>query len=136
MAPRHQAAARRTEEGRGDRGLAPCARRAEGWERQAPDAMVITVDPSHDRSTVRLLGELDVASAPHVRWSLPTLAGRTLVVDLSRLAFIDVAGVSSLLLVRRHLERTGRRLCLRGATGQVRTVFELTGLAHLVEAAP
>lgn len=136
MAPRHQTAPHWTEEGRGGRGHDACVRRAEGWQRQAPDGMVITVDPSRDRSTVRLVGELDVASAPHVRWALPKLAGRTLVVDLSRLAFIDVAGMSSLLLVRRHLERTGRQLRLRGATGQVRTVFELTGLTHLVEAAP
>lgn len=135
MAPRHQTAPRRAEEGQGDRGLAARARRSEDWQREAHDAMVITVDPSHDRSTVWLIGELDVASAPHVRWALPTLAGRTLVVDLSRLAFIDMAGMSSLLLVRRNLERTGRTLLLRGASGRVRTVFELAGLAHLVEVA-
>jgi anti-anti-sigma factor len=110
-------------------------RQAGSWRRGVPDGMVISVDASGDRSTVRLIGDLDLASAPQVRWALPRLAGRALVVDLSRLAFIDAAGLSSLLLVRRHLERTGRRLHLHGAHGGVRRVFELSGLGHLVEEA-
>jgi anti-anti-sigma factor len=114
-------------------GHAACARRADGWQRRVPDGMVITVDPVHDRAAVRLVGDLDIASAPHVRWALPRLTGRILEVDLSRLAFMDAAGLSSLLLVRRQLERAGRRLRLHGARGQVRTVFDLSGLGHLVE---
>jgi anti-anti-sigma factor len=101
----------------------------------AGDGMVITADLSRDRSTVRLFGDLDLVSAPHVRWALPRTSGRALVVDLSRLAFIDAAGLSSLLLVRRHLEQAGRRLHLQGAHGLVLRVFQLTGLAHLVEGA-
>lgn len=101
--------------------------------RRVPDGMVICVDPVGDGSTARLIGDLDLASATHVRWALPRMAGRELVVDLSRLSFMDAAGLSSLLLVRRHFEETGRRLRISGARGGVRRVFELSGLGHLVE---
>lgn len=109
-----------------------CTRRAGWWQRRAPDGMVIAVDASAGRSTVQLVGDLDLASAPRVRWALPRLAGPALVVDLSRLAFIDAAGLSSLLLVRRQLEQTGRAMVLQGARGPVRRVFEISGLAHLL----
>lgn len=106
-------------------------RGALGWP-GGLDGMVITTDPSADRTTVSLVGELDLASAPHVRWTLAQVGGHALVVDLSRLAFIDAAGLSALLLVRRRLEQMGRRLVLQGARGPVRRVFEVSGLGHLV----
>lgn len=103
------------------------------WKVRADgDGVVIAVN-GDDRPTVQLIGELDLASAVHVRWTLPALSGRALVVDLSHLAFMDAAGLSALLLVRRQLEQTGRRLHLLGARGAVRRVFDLSGLGHLVE---
>lgn len=133
MAQRRETVRPVTRESEQAGGHAACAHRADGWRRRVPDGMVITVDPVHDRASVRLMGDLDLASAPHVRWALPRLGGRTLEVDLSRLTFMDAAGLSSLLLVRRQLERAGRSLRLHGARGQVRTVLDLSGLGHLVE---
>lgn len=108
-------------------------RRRHRPQREVRDGVVIRVNAAGGRPTVHLIGELDLASAVHVRWTLPTLSGRALVVDLSRLAFMDAAGLSALLLVRRQLEQTGRRLHLLGARGAVRRVFDLSGLGHLVE---
>ncbi len=136
MAQRSETARPVAQESQSAGGHAASAHRADGWQRRVPGGMVITVDPAHDRTSVRLVGDLDLASAPHVRWALPRLTGRTLEVNLSRLVFMDAAGLSSLLLVRRQLERAGRRLRLHGARGQVRTVFDLSGLGHLVEEGP
>lgn len=104
-----------------------------GWLRNGGlDGMVITTDAAADRTTVSLVGELDLASAPHVRWTLAQVGGQAIVVDLSRLTFIDATGMSSLLIVRRHLKQMGRTLVLTGARGPVRRVFEMSGLGHLV----
>lgn len=111
-------------------------RRAPRWRRRGSDGMVITAVDSCDRTRVRLIGELDLASGARVRWALPRLGGHRLLVDLSRLTFIDAAGLSALLLARRELELAGRRLELEEARGPVRRVFELSGLGHLVDNLP
>lgn len=95
--------------------------------------LAVVVDACGDRRTVHLAGELDLETAAEVRWMLRRVAGSAVVVDLSRLTFIDAAGVSALLLVRRQLEAAGRRFSIRRARGPVRRVFDLSGLDHLIE---
>lgn len=97
--------------------------------------IVIRTDTERDRSVVGLVGDLDLSGASHVRSALPRLAGQELVVDLSRLAFMDAAGLSALLLVRDRLAHSGRCLVFQGARGIVHRVFDLAGLGHLVEEA-
>jgi anti-sigma B factor antagonist len=99
----------------------------------APGRLAVVVDAQGGRRTVRLAGDLDLETAGEVRWLLPRVSGDSVVVDLSRLSFIDAAGISALLHGRHHVEASGRRCTLRGARGLVRRVFDLAGLDHLIE---
>jgi len=71
-----------------------------------------------------LRGELDLGSAPLLRAALARLGGRTVVIDLGDLTFMDSTGLAVLLENRR--EDGGLRI--RGATGRVRALLERTGV--------
>ena len=75
-------------------------------------------------------GELDLASAPGLKWELTDVIGagaKRVVLDMSRVRFIDSTALGVLVGVRRSLA-PGRRLAIAGAEPDVHAVFELTGL--------
>ena len=81
-------------------------------------------------SIVAVEGELDLASAPTLKWSLTDVldgGARRVVVDLSMVTFIDSTALGVLVAVQRHLD-PGVRIAIAGATGDVLNIFELTGL--------
>jgi anti-sigma B factor antagonist len=86
-----------------------------------------------DRGVVlALAGELDVISAPDLAEQLDALAADAcprVLIELSRLSFVDSAGVSVLVKARHEAEANGRRLILRNPTEQVHQVFSVLGLA-------
>lgn len=81
-------------------------------------------------------GELDFAGAVPLKERLMETGAAMVVVDLAELTFVDAAGISALLSAREELGREGRRLVLRGALPQTRRVFDVLGLAHLLEDVP
>jgi anti-sigma B factor antagonist len=85
-----------------------------------------------DAVVLALSGELDVISAPDLAEQLDALAADAcprVLLELSRLSFVDSAGVSVLVKARHEAEANGRRLILCGATEQVHQVFSMLGLA-------
>ena len=93
-----------------------------------PDLEVAISYGRRGESTVRLRGELDIASTARVRRLLDALLdeGARIAVDLSRLSFVDLPGVRMLVEVADHAAGRGCPLQLTGVTGQVARVFELT----------
>jgi anti-anti-sigma factor len=85
-------------------------------------------------------GELDMTAAAHLRDALTTgclLAEHRLAVDVSGLAFMDLAGLRGLLDAHSWLLGTGRAgIIVRGASGMVRRIFELTGFTSLLGDSP
>jgi anti-anti-sigma factor len=49
-----------------------------------------------------------------------------MVIDLSKLEFIDSAGLGMLLIARDEAKKAGRNLTLRGPQGQVKRTFSAT----------
>lgn len=86
-------------------------------------------------SVLHLAGELDIVWAERVRAAIGALAGEGLVVDVSGLRFIDATGVGAVVAGERAAAKSGHRLVVRGASGIVRRVFEVSGLASLLEPA-
>ncbi|PVU82663.1 hypothetical protein DDP54_06180 [Cellulomonas sp. WB94] len=85
-------------------------------------------DGWHGVSVVRVVGELDLASASWVRARIARAAhdpAREVVVDLSGVSFVDCAGLGALLGAQASL---GRRLSLRGPSVAVLKLLELTTL--------
>lgn len=85
---------------------------------------------------LQVSGEVDLATSPGLTDEIDRrLADATvthLVVDLSAVSFLDSSGVNA--LIRGHLQaqRTGRQFRVRGATGRVKTVFDISGVGDLL----
>jgi len=84
---------------------------------------------------VALSGEVDAVTAPHLGRRLLGLArqGKTdVVVDLSKVTFMDSTGLGVILNALRQLTSRQRRLVLVCPTERVMRPFEIAGLAgHL-----
>lgn len=89
------------------------------------------LDRCPDLATARLVGEVDLFTAPSLHDGLSTLfeeGVRTLTLDLSELEFIDSTGLAELVLaLKRHRDGGGDVVlrCPRPATAKV---LEISGL--------
>jgi len=97
---------------------------------------LIALDVRHSRlddatCVVSISGELDLATAPHLKHRLGELicaeAGRDVILDLSHLGHIDSTGLAVLIGVRRRLD-DGQGLAIAGPSSPVRQILTLTGL--------
>jgi stage II sporulation protein AA (anti-sigma F factor antagonist) len=90
----------------------------------------ITVEGDHALRVIRPEGELDIATvvalAPVVERECSSQAD--LIVDLSRLSFLDCTGLRTLLYARALADRNGSRLRLVPGPASVRRIFHLAGL--------
>ncbi len=79
---------------------------------------------------VVLRGELDVAEAAKVAAALAVVAasGRTVIVDLEGLEFIDSSGLAALVHARQHARRAGCDLLLAAPQQQVLRMLAITRL--------
>jgi anti-anti-sigma factor len=96
----------------------------------APGSLKISSVVDDGTVSISLEGELDLASAPQVEEQLSYAeAGRPtcLIVDLSRLAFIDSTGLRLLLQADARAREHGYELVLRPGDASVQRVFEVTG---------
>jgi anti-sigma B factor antagonist len=85
-------------------------------------------------ATVRVTGDLDIASAPRLREELLGLINRgirAVTVDLARLDFIDSTGLSVLVSAMRRLREQGGDLVLQSLYPPALRVFEVTGLTKV-----
>jgi anti-anti-sigma factor len=99
------------------------------WLAAAPGFRAEASHDGNNSAIVRLLGELDIASAGAARRALQLLdAGiQHIVLDLSHITFCDAAGVRFLLTAQDQARTTGRALVVRHASRPVRRVLALTG---------
>jgi anti-sigma B factor antagonist len=85
------------------------------------------------RCNVLLSGELDIATAPRVRRAITRTFAlgrtRTLMLDMSRLEFIDSSGLAAIVHAGSLCERSGCELAVIRGPDAVHRVFELSGLA-------
>jgi anti-sigma B factor antagonist len=90
------------------------------------------IDSDFDESTsvVAVQGELDLTTAPRLKWMLHDLldSGRSkLVVDLTETTFMDSTALGVLVGVNRAL-REGARLAIVCSRPNVLKIFELSGM--------
>ncbi|MGO9489739.1 MAG: STAS domain-containing protein [Solirubrobacteraceae bacterium] len=93
---------------------------------------------AHDTSVLGVEGDLDLASAPSLKWALEDLqsaGSRHVVVDLSRVSFIDSTALGVLVGAQRALD-PGVRLAIACSEENVLRIFELTGLDGMFEIVP
>jgi anti-sigma B factor antagonist len=87
-----------------------------------------------DALVLRAWGELDLAFRQVVldAAAAPAVQGATVVLDLSEVTFIDSSGLSVLAACYEASQRSGGRFVVRGPTGRVAYLLEVTGLAELL----
>ena len=102
--------------------------------RSQPNSTAFFAIRQHDldrkTSVVAVDGELDLASAPNLKWTLVDLldAGRSqIVVDLSSVTFMDSTALGVLIGVNRSLD-VGARLAIVCTRTNVLKIFEFSGL--------
>ncbi len=91
------------------------------------------------RVVVAAIGEVDVFTAPQLDAELSRLTGdgRTdLVVDLSRVDFLDSTGLSVLVKTLKRVREADGRLDVVVTAERVAKVFRLTGLDQLIPLHP
>jgi anti-anti-sigma factor len=96
-------------------------------------------DPESGTAEVILTGELDIATVDDAQRQIDEAAAGSpplLVIDLSRLEFVDSSGVRLVLLADGRAREAGRRVAVRLGTGQALRVFQALGLMDKVEVVP
>jgi anti-sigma B factor antagonist len=94
------------------------------------DFAIIRREIDERAGALNVEGELDLASAPSLKWALTDLldAGHDqVVVDLTLVSFIDSTALGVLVGVKKNLS-PGARLGVVCTHPDVRNIFELTGL--------
>jgi anti-sigma B factor antagonist len=95
----------------------------------------VELHPDRERVLVLLDGELDLATVAMVGHELETLreAGwRQMVLDLSAVGFMDLAGMRLLLGAFEQADAAGDLFLVAAASLQVRRILELTGNTHVL----
>jgi anti-anti-sigma factor len=90
----------------------------------------IVMNDSKQCQTTSFIGELDLDSHDEVVHCLTSVKASAVVVDLSRVTFIDARGIGALVAARNQM---GHRLEFRGAHGFVRRVFAVAGVESLLQ---
>ena len=108
----------------------------EAHGRWPPVELSIAEDLSGERTTLRLSGELDMATARRLEAAVASALDRDeteLTVDLSDISFMDSTGLRALLRARRDCERRDRAFFLiPAANGGQHRLFQVSGLiGHL-----
>jgi anti-anti-sigma factor len=102
----------------------------------SPAGFTIFVHPDIDHVGVAPVGELDLATVDQVHEEVAHLR-RTgiehVVLDLSRISFMDGQGVGMLLELRDDARRCGHSLTLMRGRPQVQRLFSLTGTRALFD---
>ncbi|MGH9119038.1 MAG: STAS domain-containing protein [Acidimicrobiales bacterium] len=100
------------------------------------EQLSVTTGREGGRAVIALAGELDVDTAPQVGAALDDLGTdeelTAVIIDVSRLTFIDSTGLRVILAGRESLQAGGATLSLDGASGVVARVLEMTGLRGLL----
>ena len=98
--------------------------------------LTVTLSSEDAVTTVRLSGELDLASESvmaETAEQLRTMGRREVVLDIARVRFCDARGLAAIVAFRRRMDDAGAGVTLRGADPQMVRLLRLTGLEHLLD---
>jgi anti-anti-sigma factor len=98
-----------------------------------PSLMVRTIGSGTRALRVVLDGELDLASAPQLQAALDSAFAEAddVVLDLSRVPFMDSSGLCAIVAAVRGAQANGKRLQISSSlSAQVRRLLELAGMTE------
>ena len=89
------------------------------------------VPRQHHPNVLPLEGDIDLHVSPLVRESLNAMIKKKperIVIDLSRVTYIDSAGMAALILAMQEVEAYGGKFFLSGLQETIRSIFETSRL--------
>jgi anti-anti-sigma factor len=101
----------------------------------ADEGFSVTIAPGPGPTTVAVVGDLDADTADQTARALDEALDRAagdVVIDGSRLTFLDSAGVEVLVVARNRLAARGDELELRDLAASPRRIVEMLSLDQLV----
>ncbi|MFF3689601.1 STAS domain-containing protein [Streptomyces sp. NPDC002187] len=102
---------------------------------QRPQGLLTSTSRDGSHAVVCVQGELDIATAPHLRLVLQSCADRRedITLDLRRLDFVDASGLRPLVEAHHRARRQGNTFTIATPSPAVRRVLTLTRLAGLMD---
>jgi anti-anti-sigma factor len=97
-----------------------------------PAVLEVTPEPTPDGVSLRLSGEIDVATSSHlpeIVRALPAHLVRHVRLNLAGLTFVDAAGLTALIETRALVQSRGGRLSLQDPRPALVRLLEITNLA-------
>ena len=96
--------------------------------------MTIGKNQDGDTLVLSLEGRLDTTTAPALQGELVPLFNETksIRLDLKRLVYVSSAGLRVLLLSEKTAKAKGGSMILVNVSGEIREVFEITGLSDVL----
>lgn len=94
-------------------------------------SLTLEVRASEDSVVLGLVGELDLACAELLRDEINAAEASNaprIIVDLSGLEFVDSTGLEVLVRAHQRSQASSHQFEIRGASGDVARILELTGL--------
>ena len=99
--------------------------------------MEVYVNFDNQTMIVKLVGELDEHSAEFVRRKLDTLfaenAFAQVVLDLSRMSFMDSTGIGVVIGRYKLLRKTNKKLLIKSPSPTVDKIFKMSGLYEIIQ---
>jgi anti-sigma B factor antagonist len=103
----------------------------------AEEQFEVSVETGGPLPVVRVMGELDSATAPAMRRALTEVIaenpGRRILVDLAQMAFIDSTGLGVLVGALKRTRDQGGDLLLASPTSMTTRVLDVTGMCRVFE---
>jgi anti-anti-sigma factor len=99
----------------------------------------VSISWSENTGVMAIVGEIDAASVGLLRFRLAEISPDVkadLIVDMSRVTFLDSTGLSFLITAHTKLRSQGARLVVRSPTPQVKRLFEITALTSVLTIKP
>ena len=94
------------------------------------EGLRVEIAPDRERVTVRVVGEIDLATAPEIERPVVELLDsgfEHVVLDLHGVTFMDSSGIRVLISTHQHAEARGARLSITIGTSRIRQTLELSG---------
>ena len=109
-----------------------------GLRDDAISSLACTLRPLDGAVCLSVAGDLDLAGVPSFLGYLNRASegGSNLIVDLSRLRYIDSSGINTLLAVHKTFARAGRRIVLAAATPRMLRVLKIISLEQILPVYP
>jgi len=104
--------------------------RQPGRSGQSDDLLDVRVDQGDGAAVLELAGELDLSTVPKLEDALFERVGAeaAVVVDLSRVVFIDSSGIGLLIRAFRSLNGRGPMLTVIAPGSQIERLFKIAGI--------